>query len=46
VQNAEQELKQAKQVMLVQQSNYLNGLLDLEYSMGIPFGSLISTTPP
>ena len=42
VQNAELELKQAKVSMLEQQFNYRNGLLDLEYSIGVPFGTLIS----
>ena len=40
VQNAELELKQAKVSMLEQQFNYLNGLIDLEYSIGVPFGTL------
>jgi len=40
VQNTELELKQAKVSMLEQQFNYLNGLLDLEYSIGVPFGTL------
>ena len=42
VQNAELELKQAKVSMLEHQFNYLNGLLDLEYSIGVPFGTLNS----
>jgi outer membrane protein TolC len=42
VQNAELELKQARVSMLEQQFNYLNGLLDLEYSIGVPFGTLNS----
>jgi len=42
VQNTELELKQAKVSMLEQQFNYLNGLLDLEYSIGVPFGTLNS----
>jgi outer membrane protein TolC len=42
VQNAELELKQAKVSMLEQQFNYLNGLIDLEYSIGVPFGTLTS----
>ena len=42
VQNAELELKQAKVSILEQHFNYLNGLLDLEYSIGVPFGSLNS----
>jgi hypothetical protein len=28
--------------MLEQQFNYLNGLLDLEYAIGVPFGTLNS----
>ncbi|MCL2042821.1 MAG: TolC family protein [Treponema sp.] len=40
VQNAELELRQARVQMLEQQFNYLNGLLDLEYSIGVPFGTL------
>ena len=42
VQNAELELKQAKVSMLEQQFNYLNGLIDLEYAIGVPFGALSS----
>jgi outer membrane protein TolC len=42
VQSAELELKQAKVSMLEQQFNYLNGLIDLEYSIGVPFGTLTS----
>jgi outer membrane protein TolC len=42
VQNAELELKQAKVSMLEQQFNYLNGLIDLEYAIGVPFGTLTS----
>jgi outer membrane protein TolC len=40
VQNTQLELKQAKVSMLEQQFNYLNGLIDLEYSIGVPFGTL------
>jgi outer membrane protein TolC len=40
VQNAELELKSARNSMLEQQFNYLNGLIDLEYSIGVPFGTL------
>ena len=40
VQNAELELKQAKVSVLEQHFNYLNGLIDLEYSIGVPFGTL------
>jgi outer membrane protein TolC len=42
VQNAELELKQAKVSMVEQQFNYLNGLIDLEYAIGVPFGTLSS----
>ncbi|MDR0443338.1 MAG: TolC family protein [Treponema sp.] len=42
VQNAEQSLRQARVQMLEQQFNYLNGLIDLEYSIGVPFGTLAS----
>jgi len=41
VQNAELELKQAKVSMLEQHFNYLNGLLDLEYAIGVPYGTLV-----
>jgi len=40
VQNAEQSLRQARVQLLEQQFNYLNGLIDLEYSTGVPFGTL------
>jgi len=40
VQNAEQSLRQARVQMLEQQFNYFNGLIDLEYSIGVPFGTL------
>jgi outer membrane protein TolC len=40
VQNAQQSLHQAQVQMLEQQFNYLNGLLDLEYAIGVPFGTL------
>jgi outer membrane protein TolC len=40
VQNAEQSLRQAQVQMLEQQFNYLNGLIDLEYLIGVPFGTL------
>ena len=40
VQSAEQSLRQARVQMLEQQFNYLNGLIDLEYSTGVPFGTL------
>jgi len=40
VQNAEQSLRQARVQLLEQQFNYLNGIIDLEYSIGVPFGTL------
>jgi outer membrane protein TolC len=40
VQNAEQSLRQARVQMLEQHFNYINGLIDLEYSIGVPFGTL------
>jgi len=40
VQSAQQSLNQAHVQMLEQQFNYLNSLIDLEYSIGVPFGTL------
>jgi outer membrane protein TolC len=40
VQSAEQDLRQARLGMLRQNIDYLQGLLDLEYAMGVPFGTL------
>ena len=40
VQNAALALNQAKIQLLTQQFNYLNDLIDLEYSIGVPFGTL------
>ncbi|MCL2380947.1 MAG: TolC family protein [Treponema sp.] len=40
VQNASLALEQARLQVLTQQFNYLNDLIDLEYSLGIPFGTL------
>jgi outer membrane protein TolC len=42
VQSAEQSLHQARVQMLEQQFNYRNGLIDLEYFIGVPFGALSS----
>ena len=42
VQNAEQSLRQARVQMYEQQFTYLNSLIDLEYSIGVPFGTLVS----
>ena len=43
VQSAEQSLRQARVQLLEQQFSYLNGLIDLEYAIGVPFGTLSST---
>ena len=42
VYNATLQLDQAKHQLLTQQYNYLNDLIDLEYSIGVPFGTLSS----
>jgi outer membrane protein TolC len=44
VQNAVLELRRARVQMLEHQFNYLNGLIDLEYSIGVPFGTLSNPT--
>ncbi|MDR2740630.1 MAG: TolC family protein, partial [Treponema sp.] len=44
VQNAELELRKARIGVLEQDFNYIQGLIDLEYSMGVPFGTLSSRT--
>jgi outer membrane protein TolC len=46
VQNAELSLHQAKLQLLSQQFNYLNDLIDLEYAVGVPFGTLSSGNDP
>ncbi|MDR0450103.1 MAG: TolC family protein [Treponema sp.] len=40
VQNAEEALRQARIGVVQQHFNYLNGLIDLEYAIGVPFGAL------
>ena len=40
VQNAALALDQAKLQLLTQQFSYLNDLIDLEYAIGVPFGTL------
>jgi outer membrane protein TolC len=40
VQQADISRRQARVQMLEQQFNYLTGLIDLEYSIGVPFGAL------
>ena len=42
VQNAELQLRQARIGLLQQQVNFLTGLIDLEYSIGAPFGALLN----
>jgi outer membrane protein TolC len=42
VQNAELALRQARAQLSEEQFNYFNGLIDLEYALGIPFGTLTS----
>ncbi|MDR0313789.1 MAG: TolC family protein [Treponema sp.] len=42
VQNSALALRQARAQLLVQQFNYLNDLIDLEYAIGVPFGTLSS----
>jgi outer membrane protein TolC len=43
VQNAVLELRKARVSKLEEQYNYLNGLIDLEYAIGVPFGTLSNT---
>ena len=43
VQNASLALEQAKLQLLTQEFSYLSGLIDLEYSIGVPFGTMSST---
>jgi outer membrane protein TolC len=40
VQNAELELRRARLAVVQQQFSYLNSLVDLEYAVGAPFGTL------
>jgi outer membrane protein TolC len=40
VQNAEQSRRQARFQKIAQQLSYRKGLIDLEYSIGVPFGTL------
>jgi outer membrane protein TolC len=40
VTNAELDLRKAQLEVLKEQYNYMTGLLDLEYSIGVPFGTL------
>ncbi|MCL2266549.1 MAG: TolC family protein, partial [Treponema sp.] len=44
VQSAEQSLRQARVQLLEQHFTYLNGLIDLEYATGVPFGTLTGTS--
>ncbi len=40
VQSAELELRKARNEVLKEKFNYMTGLLDLEYALGVPFGTL------
>ena len=42
VQNAELQLRNARLSLYQQESSYLQGLIDLEYSIGVPFGTLMT----
>jgi outer membrane protein TolC len=42
VQNADLQLRNARLNLYQQESNYLQGLIDLEYAIGSPFGSLMT----
>ncbi|MCL2833353.1 MAG: TolC family protein [Treponema sp.] len=42
VQNSALALSQARLQLLTQQFNYINDLIDLEYAVGVPFGTLSS----
>lgn len=39
VQNSELELRKARNEVLKENFNYMTGLLDLEYALGVPFGT-------
>jgi outer membrane protein TolC len=43
VRSAALALEQARLQLLTQQFNYMNDLIDLEYAIGVPFGTLSST---
>ncbi|MDR3356174.1 MAG: TolC family protein [Spirochaetaceae bacterium] len=42
VQDSEEQLRNARLNLYQQESNYLQGLIDLEYSIGVPFGTLMT----
>ncbi|MGD9940799.1 MAG: TolC family protein [Clostridia bacterium] len=44
VQNSELELRKARNEVLKEKFNYMTGLLDLEYAMGVPFGTFERNT--
>ncbi|MDR3148096.1 MAG: TolC family protein, partial [Treponema sp.] len=44
VQNAELELHKARLEIIRQQNSYRNGLIDLEYAVGLRFGTLSAWT--
>jgi outer membrane protein TolC len=41
LQNVQQQLSQAQVGVLQQKLNFLTGIIDLEYSLGVPFGTLM-----
>jgi outer membrane protein TolC len=45
VQNSELELRKARNEVLKEKFNYMTGLLDLEYAVGVPFGTLSRRLP-
>jgi len=45
VQNSELELRKARNEVLKEKFNYMTGLLDLEYAVGVPFGTLARRLP-
>jgi hypothetical protein len=40
VQNAANQQQEARLGVMSQMITYMNGLIDLEYALGVPFGSL------
>jgi outer membrane protein TolC len=42
VENAQNQLNQAKLGVLQKQFDFLSGVIDLEYSLGVPFGTLMA----
>jgi outer membrane protein TolC len=44
VQTAELQLRQARLNLVQQQVNFLSGIIDLEYTTGVPFGTILGNT--